>query len=52
MFTAGGGIYITKTLRKPFMKKFFHHIFKRKLLPLYFLFPILALMTFFLFFFG
>ncbi len=52
MFTAGGGIYITKTLRKPFMKKFFHHIFKRKLLPLYFLFPILALMTFFLFFSG
>lgn len=34
------------------MKKSFHSLFSKKLLPLYFLLPILSLLTFFLFFSG
>lgn len=34
------------------MKKTFHSLFSKKLLPLYFLLPILSLLTFFLFFSG
>lgn len=52
MFSATTGIYINKTLRKPPMKKTFHSLFSKKLLPLYFLLPILSLLTFFLFFSG